>query len=552
MKVFEWLHLCLKAYGCSKVFGVPGSLIMPIWQNLPDLEIILCSHEQEASYVATGYAKMKNELVAVISTGGPGVTNCISGLAAANLDSIPMLYISGRTSTSHKNQGLRQEEGDMDRCYDSIEILKTITKLSTSPCNLEDTVLQIEECCIEAISGRPGCCHISIPVNLQSSEIGYRDVDDLYNRANAHMKSRRIFSYIHTTVSLGERPLIIMGWGCWLARVVDLVYEFADRMQIPVLVTSKGSCCIKNSEVFLGKLGYGYNPILESFVKKYAPTTVFAFGTSMSKKDVTDEFLGVLNGAKIHVFTLETDKTKVHLPQAVWHETNQLDAVIAAFMQGANREKSEALLQEIQLCRSAQEEYYLHYLGKDDLMANVIISLNSIVTRDTVVTADAGNHLVNTAVLFAPEINDANLVLDDGIRAMGSGICETVGMAIAQPTQKFLAITGDGCMLMNGNVMYLAARRNLPILFLVIVNSSLGRVRIGQMRMNQVIASNLGDIDFCMYAKSFGLSSFEADNAQICQDFVAQFLKNPTPTLVACHTGIDEIPIALKAKGVWN
>ena len=81
MKLFEFINKCLNAYGCKKAFGVPGSLVMPIWQGLTDLELSLCGHEQEASYCASGYAKMSLEPVAVITTGSPGVTNCISGIA---------------------------------------------------------------------------------------------------------------------------------------------------------------------------------------------------------------------------------------------------------------------------------------------------------------------------------------------------------------------------------------------------------------------------------------------------------------------------------------
>ena len=98
----------LRRFGVEKVFGVPGSLIMPIWQNIKSAELVLCSHEQEASYIATGFAKISKKPVAVLTTGGPGVTNCVSGIAAANLDSVPVIYISGRVALKSEGRGLRQ------------------------------------------------------------------------------------------------------------------------------------------------------------------------------------------------------------------------------------------------------------------------------------------------------------------------------------------------------------------------------------------------------------------------------------------------------------
>ena len=99
MTLYECIDKYIGKFGVKKIFGVPGSLIMPVWQNIHSAELILCSHEQEASYLAVGYSKMSREPVMVLTTGGPGVTNCVSGIAAANLDSLPLIYISGRLPT---------------------------------------------------------------------------------------------------------------------------------------------------------------------------------------------------------------------------------------------------------------------------------------------------------------------------------------------------------------------------------------------------------------------------------------------------------------------
>ena len=106
MKLCEYIDNCLNDLGIEKVFGIPGSLVMPIWQSITQAEIILCSNEQEATYVACGYAKMTQKPVAVITTGGPGVTNGISGIASANIDSLPLIFISGKTPIDKCGKGV--------------------------------------------------------------------------------------------------------------------------------------------------------------------------------------------------------------------------------------------------------------------------------------------------------------------------------------------------------------------------------------------------------------------------------------------------------------
>lgn len=552
MKVYEWIDHCLAAYGCRTVFGVPGSLIMPVWQNLPDMDIVLCSHEGEASYAAVGHGKIKKKLTAVITTGGPGATNCISGIAGANLDSVPVIYISGCTPSSDMGSGLRQEEGCVDRDYDSVDMYSTATKKSIRVCSADEAFEWIEQGCWLAISDRAGSVHLSIPVDIQSAELGPINVKKLYKRAHDRLLGLRKSEGKISAFTTKGKTLIIMGWGCWMAEVIDDVYALATRLQAPVLVTTKAYCCIRNHPMYAGKLGYGENPVLDGFIAQYRPETVLAFGTSMGKKDISDMFLASVEGAEFHVFTMDVDSAYVHMPSAVWHETND----IKSQMEGIKSDEVihvPALKEQLRFCREEQERYYMAHTGHLDIMAKETLALNNLLRVDTIVTADAGNHLLNAGALLRPEKTGSVLLLDDGIRAMGSGICETVGMAVAKPDGRFVAITGDGCMLMNGSVLRLAKQRNVPVLFVVMVNQSLGRVRVGQMSMgNRFISTDLDNINFLAYAKSFGLLSAEVLSVDVFQRYVELFYEEPEPMVLVCHVDVDEIPIPLRARGEWN
>ena len=287
MKLCEYVNKCLNELGVEKIFGIPGSLVMPIWQSIEPSEVILCSHEQEASYVATGYAKMARKPVAVITTGCPGVTNSLSGIASANMDSVPLIYISGRTPINQNGAGLRQEESCYNRKFESSELLKNVTKRSIVITDLNTAARDVWECMCFAVSERKGAVHISIPIDLQNKEIPINVKEDTVKVLNNLDKCIEL--------KISNKPLIIIGWGAWMSGSVNSIYDLAMRIDAPVLVTSKAYCCIKKSHPnYLGKLGYGYNEKIEDFILHYSPDSIIIFGSSIGDKDFSKTIFEIL------------------------------------------------------------------------------------------------------------------------------------------------------------------------------------------------------------------------------------------------------------------
>lgn len=549
MKLYEIIDEYISEFGIKKIFGVPGSLIMPVWQNIQSAELILCSHEQEASYLAAGYSKMSRKPVMVITTGGPGTVNCISGIAAANLDSLPLIYISGRTPFDSKEHGLRQEEGMFDRCYDSNEIMSSVTKQSICITNIEYAAQDIHRAFKLAVSGRKGSVHISIPVDIQQSEVVWSTVEkDWDSLSTIYYKDNSIQELSHLLQS-GKRCLFVMGWGCWLADVSDTVYQMAEQMSIPVVCTVKAYCCMKENAFLLGKLGYGYNKIFSNFIKEYDPQAVLVFGSSLGVRDFSNEFVSDIKNAEIHAFSIGNGGADCGIDHVSWHSISSLKDLFTG-VQNKVVITNEQIKQKILICRDEQAEYYRPF-SEDQKLMTVCESISTLLDESITVTADAGNHLLEVAVGIWPKYCK-NLFLDDGIRAMGSGICETVGMAFADNKRHYIAVTGDGCMLMNGNVMYVAKKYNLPVIFLVSNNSSLGRVRVGQMNMNRIIQSDLDGVDFIKYANAFEIKAYRTADVQECIRLIQKCMNEQGPALIEIQISKDEIPVMLRARGVWN
>lgn len=541
MKLCEFINEALKKIGVEKIFGIPGSLVMPIWQSISGPEIVLCSHEQEASYVATGYGKISKRPVAVITTGGPGVTNTVSGIASANIDSVPVIYISGRTPLSKNGKGLRQEESHVNRMFDSVDIFQNFTKKSIYVDNPETAAKEIWECILECVNGRCGAVHISIPIDLQTMEIPEQTV----------LNTERILSKKtckeSVDITIKNSPLIIMGWGCWMEDAVSNVYELAERMNAPILVTSKAYCCIRYKHpLFLGKLGYGYTRDLEEFCSEYKPDTILAFGTSLGEKDIPTYMWETFIQTNLYVFSNDIssyENKPISTEQII--EGNIKEQIVSLCDKVSRKKIDSSLLEKIWCTREKARLFWKSKIQKDDLMAQAIDLINQHTKSNVIITADAGNHLANAGALIE-NVNEGSFFLDVGIRAMGNGICMTVGMSIANPTKTFIAFTGDGCMLMNGNVMHLAKKRNLPIVFVVFNNHALGRVRVGQSIMNDYRATDIYDVDFQMYGKTYGLDTYQFISINEFENQIDAILAKGKTTLIELITGQDEIPVSVK------
>lgn len=537
MKFYEYINKTLKEYGCRKAFGVPGGQVKPIWQNLDDIEIVLCSHEQEASYVATGYSKASGELVAVITIGSPGVTNCASGIASANMDSVPMIYISGQPPVPLKGKGLLQEESNINRSFNSGDLLAPITKDSIEINDITNAAQIFSDACEKALSGRAGCVHLSIPVDIQSSELPSQTIPK-QNR-NTHVES------IIPNLPKITKPLIIIGWGSWQAKATREIYKLAEKIGAPVLATSKGYSCIWGEHPnYLGKLGYGYNPVIERFLVDYAPEQVLVFGSSMARKNVSESFLNTVKNAESYLYSIECDDVAPRLPNGHWIQINDMKLMIKTWLQQLENSSKE-FNYNLKAIREEQRKFFTDEIEDKDLMARAIVELNNLCDESCVITADAGNHLLDTGILYEPK-QIGGMFLDVGIRSMGSGPCLSTGLALGMKDKYQIAVTGDGSMLLNGNVMCTAKRSNLPILFLVINNSAHGRVRVGQMPEQKFIGTSLENIDFCLYGKAFGLDTYRASTMEEFRKAMTKILTERKTSILELITDKDEIPPSLK------
>ena len=540
MLIAEYIVKTLRDFGCSTFFGIPGSLIMPIWQEAGKHNLITCTSEGDASYIANGFAKGSKKLTAVITTACPGVTNVITGIASSNKDSSAIIYISGVAPIKEWGTGTRQEESNKDRAFISSDLMKPVCKYSILLDNPKEVAERFINCCNIALTNRKGVVHVSIPIDVQLMEMPSRVDVKIIHEDNVPFEDINIQTD-------PQRPLIIIGWGTYLADCIDIAYSIGDKIAAPILVTSKGMVCERyNHPFFLGKLGFGYNKTLHKFLSDYKPDYVYIIGSSVGAKDFSPELKGVLEDAKCYLFSCENDSIGQRLPTCNFVQVESLKPLLSLllmrFKYNPNR---DYILSKISLCKKKQSKIYMSSIRSHDVMALSICTINDIAVKESVIIADAGNHLLDAQVIINP-FEENHYFADFGIRAMGNGICTSIGLAIANPGMRYICITGDGSMLMNGNSIYLAAKYNLPIIFIVFNNGTHGRVRVGQMKMNSFVGSTLGGIDFCIYARAFGIDANKVYAVTDLRELLSSLLNTTSPHLIEVTSSKDEIPIALR------
>ncbi len=547
MKVCEYYAKFLKEKHVKDIFGIPGSLIMPLWQQSGSM-LHLCTNEVEACYIATGYGKKSHKPGIVLTTGSPGVTNSVSGIASANIDSVPLLHISGTIPISEHGNGLFQEESGINRTFKPSELLSSVTKAVYHPASMEEAIACLQKGWKQATTGRCGSVHISLPIDVQNKEVPYRIQvglsDGYYSEKSAIPEIR---------INHMERPLIIAGWGVYMAECGEALRAFAETLQAPIMTTMKGmsSSCVA-SPLWIGSLGFRYNKILDHFLREYDPTDILVFGSSIGKKDFVPKFQDACKAADWHVFADDVS----HLKKREFSGNIYLIESLKGFLNSLNgktvlRKADKSLFERIKLVRKQYNNLVSEACSDEDIMASCIRYIMSKACSSQVIAADAGNHYLD-AITFAKPCGEGSFFVDVGLAAMGIGISETIGMAYGNRSSQYIAITGDGCMLMDGNSLFNAVGNKLPILFIVFNNHSLGRVRMGQKDMGAYIASDIENVDFIKYAQSLGIRN--AVSVGSLSDFTKvyhSYVSKHEPCFIEVVTSKDEIPIALREGVLW-
>ena len=514
--------------GVDVIFGLPGGAILPLYQTLPEfpaLRHILVRHEQGAAHAADGYARVTGRPGVAWATSGPGATNLVTGIATAQMDSVPMVVITGQVGRAAIGSDAFQE-------CDTTGITLPITKHNYLVMSAEEIPRVIKEAFYIANTGRPGPVLVDIPKDVftEVAEFVYPDEIDLpgYNPTlKPHSGQVRRAAKL---IEEAERPVILAGHGVIISRAYDELLELAEKAQIPVITTLLGVSSFPTGHVLsagwpgMHGMAYASLAIEESDL-------LIALGMRFDDRITGDTSTFAVNSKKIHV-DIDPSEIGKNIPVDV-----PIVGDIKLVLQGLNK-RVKPLLHGDWLARIDELRREHPLLGADSSdsleMRYVVQAIDEATNGSAVIVTGVGQHQMWAAQYYSFK-QPNSLVSSCGSGAMGYEVPGAMGAQVGAEDRVVWSVAGDGGFQMTMVELATLVENNIPVKFAIMNNNSLGMVRQWQdffYEKDHVATVYSGNPDFVKLAQAFGMLGMRVTEKSEVKSAVERAMLHPGPVIV--------------------
>ncbi|MFC1942914.1 biosynthetic-type acetolactate synthase large subunit [Chloroflexota bacterium] len=505
MKVMEAVISILEDEGVEAIFGIPGAGILPFYSALRQstkIKHYLARHEEGASHAADGYARISGKVGVFCGTSGPAGTNMVTGLYAAQVDSIPLIAITG--------QNVRAQLGkDAFQAVDIAEIVKPVTKKSYCVKEAEQIPWVFREAFRIAQEGRPGPVLIDLPLDVQQGEIEYDpEMDSPLEINKPATNIKKIKKALHMLME-AERPLFLLGGGVILADACDDFVKLAEYLSIPVATTLMGKGGIRaDHPLYAGQIGIqcntpaGNQVFLESDL-------VLGIGCRFSDRHTGALDVYIRDRKFIHIDIEPTQIGRI-IPT---HLGILADAKLAlqALLEEAKKLTSQRPPSEREqnipaLCKKMERR-----LDFDQIPIKpqrVFKEINEYFDEDTIFVTCIGLNQIWSSQ-FQRIFKPRHYILPGGAGPLGWDLPAAIGAKIAKPDHLVANIVGDYGFGFCGEELAMAVMYNTPIVIIVINNGYLSLIRQSEkynFSMNYEVETWYQEklMDFVKFAEAYG------------------------------------------------
>ena len=491
--------------GVSTVFGYPGGAIMPIYDALYDfdakLKHILVRHEQGAIHAAQGYARASGETGVVFATSGPGATNLVTGLADAQIDSTPLVCITGQVFAHLLGTDAFQET-------DVINITAPVTKWNYQVTDAREIPEALAKAFYIARSGRPGPVLIDITKNAQLQLEQFEP----YKKCS-HIRSYRPAPKIRIApieeaarlINEAKQPFVVFGQGVILGGAEEEFKSFIEKTGIPAAWTILGESAIPTDHPLnVGMLGmhgnYGPNVLTNQC------DVLIAIGMRFDDR-VTGRLDKYAKQAKIihlDIDPAEIDKN-VKADIGVWGDCKATLPLLTDLVESNNHPE---WLQRFADHEKEEEEVVIHDelnpLNGEITMGEVIRNLNELTGGDAIIVTDVGQHQM-VACRYAKFNSSRSNITSGGLGTMGFCLPAAIGAKFGAPERTVVGIIGDGGFQMTLQELGTIMQTKIDVKIIILNNRFLGMVRQWQQLFNDKRYSsvNIESPDFVALAKAY-------------------------------------------------
>lgn len=548
----------LVRHGVKHMFGYPGGAVLPIydelfrWETKGLISHILVRHEQAAAHAADAYARSTGRTGICLATSGPGATNLVSGIATAQMDSVPVIFITGQVAREVIGTDAFQE-------VDIFGITLPIVKHSFVVRSARSMAQIISEAFFIANHGRPGPVLIDIPKDVGIEQFNY----DPITYKPVFIPGCRTIPQCHESqivhavqlIKQANQPLLYVGGGAIISEAYSIIQNFATICQIPLTTTLMGKGIINETNpLYLGMLGMHGTAYANYAVSEC--DLLIALGTRFDDRVTGKLKEFACNAQVIHIDIDAAEIGKNRVAQiAIVGDVKKIVQKIVEKIRlqfDAYPIRTQPWLTRIQ--RWKKQYPLLLPRVADTLSPQAIINRLNDLGQDTYFTTDVGQHQMWAAQFV--KVMPRHWMSSSGLGTMGYGLPAAIGTQIANPKARVVCITGDSSIQMNIQELGTIAQYHLPIKIVIINNHWQGMVRQWQQAFHEerYSHSNMsqGCPNFEALANSFGILGYTIKNKEKLSLAFERLKDYEGPLLLDFHVTEDENCYPMVAPGKSN
>jgi acetolactate synthase-1/2/3 large subunit len=508
--------------GVEVVFGYPGGAIMPFYDALhghPALRHILVRHEQAAAHAADGYARAANRVGVCIATSGPGATNLVTGLAAAHMDSSPVLAITGQVARPMLGRDAFQET-------DVVGVTMPVTKHNVLVKDVTELADTVREALAIAVEGRPGPVLVDVPKDVQNQRTEYRSRKVRSAVAGKEPPDEAPLREVARLIAQAERPLMMIGRGVIVSGAYAEVRALAERTGMPVIPTLLGISAFPQGHAqHLGMPGmHG-----EVHVNQAIQTADLIVGIGLRFDDrVTGNVASFAPRATIVHIDIDPAAIGRNVRVAVPIAGDARDVVTRLLPHVAPR-ACASWYEQIRGLMHPREESFSGGLSPDTILSG----LAEVTGGHCTIVSDVGQHQMWVAQRY-PFQRPNTHITSGGLGAMGFAVPAAMGVHLARPNEPVWAISGDGGFQMNMAEIATMIQEGLVVKLAIFNNGYLGMVRQWQQFFHggRYASTPIWSPDYVKLAAAYGIPGWRVESVGQVEDALRQANESPGPALV--------------------
>lgn len=521
---------CLLAEGVDLIYGYPGGAIMPVYDELykfqDKLTHILTRHEQGATHAAQGYARVSGKVGVAMATSGPGATNLVTGLADAQIDSTPMVCITGQVPRHLLGTDAFQET-------DIIGISTPVTKWNYQVTRAEEIPEILAKAFYIARSGRPGPVLVDITKNAQFEEF------DFSYEACIGVRSYNPFPKINTAkveaaatlINSAKKPLIVFGQGVILGKAEEKLKAVIEKTGVPAAWTILGVAALDSDHPLnVGMVGMHGN---------YAPNVLtnqcdvlIAIGMRFDDR-VTGNLDSYAKQAKIIHFDIDPAEINKNVPTDVavlGNAKDSLSELLPLLKDNKHTDWHNKFKEMYQIEYDTVIEKDIKPTKEKLTMGEVIEQVNLASNNSAVIVSDVGQHQM-IACRYAKFNQTKSNITSGGLGTMGFALPAAIGAKMGAMDREVVAVIGDGGYQMTIQELGVIFQHNVPVKIIVLNNDHLGMVRQWQeLFFDKRYASTvMVNPDFVKIAEGYHIKSKRVSERSELKSTIEEMLASKDP-----------------------